>query len=119
MPDPTPKRRYPRLTCRPKAPRGEAYPFNDLVKNISRSGCLVETDAELEIGDTYELVVARPGGQPPLERRGEVVWEVRGKAGGKRKRLVHAYGIRFVDDEPEMAAALVDALLYYKFNRKI
>ena len=102
------KRRYPRISCEGCCGGEAEYPFRDIVRNISRGGCFVESQRDLKIGDAYEFEIKLPYRAEPILRKGEVTWKLEGQGG------FSGYGIKFLDDDPADAAELIDAIMYLK-----
>jgi Tfp pilus assembly protein PilZ len=113
------KRKYPRITCSFDAEGTAPKPFGDVVRNVSRGGCFVETDENLKIGDRYELVIHVPYKSVPSVRVGEVVWELKGRGDEETDALIRGFGVKFLDDNPDDAAELIDTIMHYKVLKSL
>ena len=88
-------RKYVRVLVQMRVPGEKATTVFAFSRNISDSGMLIETEAQLRLGDVVGMNFMLPGvgGGTPIEARGEIVRVQDGESAS----TVRLFGLRFTD----------------------
>ncbi len=103
---PTLDRREPRIPCRTRGKfRLYGITLSAEVHNVSRNGCYMAADYDVEAGATVDVVFALPGAQGiAIQARGQVAWTNRGMA--KKPDAPAGFGVEFTTVTEESRIAL-------------
>ncbi len=90
-----PNRKYVRVLVQMRVPGEKSTTVFAFSRNISESGMLLETEAQLRLGDLVGMNFMLPGvgGGTPIDARGEIVRLQEGESAS----TVRLYGLRFTD----------------------